>query len=332
MSILTAIHGVVSTFASNLFISLPVPQGNESLQQQVIIVTGSNVGLGLETSRHLLRLGVGKLIMAVRNPTKGEAARKELLASTGRDAASTEIWELDMDSYDSVKAFSERASQLPRLDGVLANAGLMTSKFSLSEGNEKTLNVNVISTFLLCLLLLPKMRESEHQTGNPCRFVIPNSAMHYWAPLGELEAVDEIMSRLNDSKKANMSGRYPLSKLLVIFVVRELAERCGSSPIINTPNPSYCKSELLREQAGFVTNITDKLLARSTEMGSRALYHGLFAGKESHGCYLTNCHVQIPARHVTSGKGQKIQKAFLNQLTEKLEKIQPGISLNIKGA
>ncbi|KAK7416074.1 hypothetical protein QQZ08_012129 [Neonectria magnoliae] len=331
MSALSALHGVVSTFASNLFISLPVPQGDESLQQQVIIVTGSNVGLGLETSRHLLRLGVGKLIMAVRNPAKGEAARKELLASTGREATSTEVWQLDMDSYDSVKAFSDRASQLSRLDGVLANAGLMTTKFSLSEGNEKTLTVNVVSTFLLCLLLLPRMRESEKQTGNPCRFVVPNSAMHYWAPLGELDDVDEIMSRLNDPARANMGGRYPLSKLLVIFGVRELAERCQASPIINTPNPSYCKSELLREQAGFVTNMTDKLLARSTEMGSRALYHGLFAGKESHGCYLTNCHIQTPARHVTSEKGQQIQKAFFNQLIEKLEKIQPGISLNLKG-
>lgn len=186
MSALSALHGVGTTVFSNLFISLQVPRGNLDLAKQVIIVTGSNGGLGFETSRHLLRLGVGKLIMAVRGLSKGEAAKKDLLASTGRDNESTEVWQLDMDSYDSVKALASRASQLPRLDGVLANAGLMTNTFSLSEGHEKTLNVNVVSTFLLCLLLLPKMRESGQQTGNICRFVIPNSALHYMAPMGEL--------------------------------------------------------------------------------------------------------------------------------------------------
>jgi len=297
MSALSALHGAGSTIFSNLFISLPVPRGNPELSKQTIIVTGSNVGLGFETSRHLLRLGVGKLIMAVRNPSKGDTAKKELLASTGRDEASTEVWPLDMDSYDSVKVFASRAAQLPRLDGVLANAGLMTNHFSFSEGNEKTLNVNVISTFLLCLLLIPKMRESGKQTGSPCRFVIPNSALHYLAPLGELDPEKDIFARLNDPKTANMEGRYPVSKLLVIYAVRELADRSKISGkgsfIINTPNPSYCKSSLTREIDGFAARMGEKMLARYTEVGSRVLYHSLFAGEESDGQYLTNCHVQV---------------------------------------
>lgn len=296
MSAFSALHGIGSTIFSNLFISLPVPHANSELSKQTFVVTGSNTGLGFESSRHLLRLGVGRLIMAVRDLSKGEAARKELLASTGRDAASTEIWPLDMDSYDSVKAFASRLSHVPRLDGVLANAGLSTTKFTLSEGNEKTLNVNVISTFLLCLLLIPKMRESEKQTGNPCRFVIPNSALHYLAPTGELDPNKEIIARLNNPKTADMAGRYPLSKLLVIYAVRELAERSKVSRkgsfIVNTPNPSYCKSGLMRENDGFGARIGEKLLARSTEVGSRTLFHGLFVGHESNGQYLTNCHVQ----------------------------------------
>jgi len=203
-----------------------------------------------------------------------------------------------MDSYDSIKTFAARASQLPRLDGVLANAGIMTDKFGLSELNEKTLNVNVVSTFLLYLLLLPKMQESGQQTGHSCRFVIPNSALHFMAPLTELEPKNgSIISELNDPKKANMAGRYPVSKLLVIYAVRELAERSKSSRrgscIINTPNPSFCKSNLAREaQEGRGFRIAEKVLARSTEEGSRVLVHGLLAGQESNGQYLSNCHVE----------------------------------------
>ncbi|KAK1761706.1 hypothetical protein QBC33DRAFT_502373 [Phialemonium atrogriseum] len=334
-SALSALHGAGSTVLSNLFISLPTPKANSELSEQIIIVTGSNTGLGLEASRHLLRLGVGKLIMAVRNANKGDAARQQLLTSTGRNESSIEVWPLDMDSYASVQAFASRASsQLPRLDGVLANAGIMTSKFSVSEGNEKTLTVNVISTVLLCLLLAPKMRESGRETGNLCRFVIPNSALHYMAPLKELELERDIIAGLNIPERANMAGRYPLSKLLVLYGVRELAQRSEAagrkeSFIINTPNPSYCKSDLGREMVTFGARAAEKILARSTEEGSRTLVHAVFAGKESNGQYLTNCHVQRPASHVTGQWGQQVQKKFFDELVANLEQIHPGVSANI---
>jgi NAD(P)-dependent dehydrogenase (short-subunit alcohol dehydrogenase family) len=173
----------------------------------------------------------------------------------------------------------------------------MTSSFTLSEGIEKTLNVNVVSTFLLYLLLLPKMRSSSQETGNTCRYVIPNSALHYMAPVAELSPKDQsIMARLNDPKKADMAGRYPLSKLLVIYAMRELVQQSSPSTrgqcIINTPNPSFCKSKLAREsQDSFGFRMAEKLLARSTEEGSRALINGLFAGPESNGQYITNCRV-----------------------------------------
>ncbi|KAL1970426.1 hypothetical protein VTN77DRAFT_5587 [Rasamsonia byssochlamydoides] len=336
MSLLSAAHGVSSTILSNLFICLPYPNGD--LRGQTIIVSGSNTGLGFEASRHLARLGVEKLIMAVRNLQKGEKARREILDSTGRDERSIEVWPLDMDSYDSVKSFAARAASLPRLDAVLANAGICTTIWSVTEDNEKTITTNVVSTFLLCLLLLPKLRESGEKFGIAPRFVIVNSAVHYWAPLKELDPDrGEIFARLNDPQTADMAGRYPVSKLLVLYGVRELAARLTASKkkplvIINTPNPSYCKSQLIRDPGvatSFGMRVAEKVLARSTEMGSRALVHGLLSGPESHGQYLTNCHVQTPASTVTNTMGNRIQKKFFTELMEKLERIVPGISSNI---
>ncbi len=315
MSVLSALHGATSTVFSNLFVRLPIPSATPDLSQQTIIVTGANTGLGLETSRHLLRLGVGKLIMAVRSPSKGSAAKHDLLTTTGCDPSTIEVWPLDMASYHSVKAFAARASsELSRLDGVLANAGILTRQFALSPetGHESTLTVNVISTFLLCLLLLSKLRDTHAQTGRAPRFVIPNSALHYLAPMGELTAAEDgsIIARLDDPAKADMAGRYPVSKLLVLYAVRELAGRCraaaaaaaaaaegggvvGAKVIINTPNPSYCVSGLMREDGGVGVKVAERLLARTTEEGARTLYHGLVvAGEESDGQYLTNCHVQ----------------------------------------
>ncbi|KAJ3540395.1 hypothetical protein NM208_g5088 [Fusarium decemcellulare] len=328
MSITSAIYGFASTLLSNIFITLPYPEAAPGLSEQTIIVTGSNTGLGFEASQHLLRLGVGRLIMGVRDLKKGEKARSELLENTKRAPETVEVWHLDMASYDSVKAFAARATNLSRLDVVLANAGIATTTFSLSEENERTITVNVVSTFLLFFLLLPKLRQSP-STG---KFVIPNSATHYWAPIKELipDKTTSIFSRLSDPEKANMGSRYEVTKLLVVYITRELANRIKASNkpvvIVNTPNPSYCKSGLLRD---IDAPAPPDFLARSTEMGSRALVHGVLAGPESNGQYLTNCHVQTPASHVTNKTGAQIQKALFQELVEKLEVISPGISREI---
>ncbi|KAI3324328.1 NAD(P)-binding protein [Xylariaceae sp. AK1471] len=335
MSVGSALHGVGSVIYGKYFVTLPIPTDTPELSKSTIIVTGANTGLGFEASKHLLNLRVGKLIMAVRDITKGEAAKKKLLPSTNQPESSVEVWPIDMNSYNSIEAFASRASKLPRLDGVLANAGLMTTQFALSEDNEKNINVNVISTFLLYLLLLPTMRESEKLTGNTSRFSIPNSALHYVAPLDELQPGNRsIMERLNNPETPHMAGRYNLSKLLVIYAVREFAERSkasGKGPcIINTPNPSFCKSNLAKESQGTAGyKVFESALARSTEEGSRALVHGLLAGPETNGQYLTNCKIQEPSCHVTGQWGQEVQHRFFGELIEKLETIHPGISANI---
>ena len=293
---MAAIKGISSTIYSLLFVELPVPEGD--LTGQTIIVSGSNQGLGYESSRHLLRLGVERLIMAVRNLEKGEAARLKLLEDTGRDPSSIEVCKLDMDNYASVKSFATRIGPLPRLDAVLANAGLATTTFNLSEDNERTITVNVVSTFLLILLLLPKLRESASKFRICPRVSIVNSALHYVAPLAEIEVPHQtsIFARLNNKETANMEMRYPLSKLLVLFAVRALAhrleEKIGQLIVINAPNPSWCKSQLMRENESFAQRMGERMMARSTEKGSRALVHGILSGKGSSGQYIDNCQVK----------------------------------------
>lgn len=296
MAVISAIEGLSSSMVSCMFIQLPVPSAD--LTGQTIIVSGSNQGLGFEASRHILRLGVDRLIMAVRNMEKGEAAKSELLKSTGRSESTVEVWELDMDSYSSVKSFAARTASLPRLDALLANAGLATGTFSVVEDNERTITVNVVSTFLLITLLIPKLRESASKFSIIPRISIVNSALHYVAPLTEIEGNHGkgIFSRLNDEKTAQMSVRYPLSKLLVVFGVRALADRLERSKepliILNSPNPSWCKSQLMRENDSVGMRVGERLIARSTEMGSRALVHGILSGRESSGQYLDNCQVK----------------------------------------
>lgn len=125
--------------------SLPIVPS--SLQGQTIIITGSNTGLGLEAARHCVRLGASRVILAVRSLSRGENAKESIEKSTGRTNM-TEIWQLDLTSYDSIRSFAKRAStELDRIDALIENAGLALDKWTEAEGSETTITVNVIGTF-----------------------------------------------------------------------------------------------------------------------------------------------------------------------------------------
>jgi NAD(P)-dependent dehydrogenase (short-subunit alcohol dehydrogenase family) len=116
----------------------------------------------------------------VRNVEKGIKAKEEIARRNGgNDSTIIDVWKLDMDSFDSVKAFAERADkELDHLDVALLNAGLVMRSFQQSpEGWEETIQVNVLSTALLGLLLLPKLRASKSRDATP-HLAIVSSGLH----------------------------------------------------------------------------------------------------------------------------------------------------------
>lgn len=156
--------------------SIPVPA--TSFAGQTIIVTGSNTGLGFEAAQHFVRLDAGLVILAVRSVKKGEAAKASIEASSGRKDV-IKVWQLEMDKYDSIKAFASRCHSLDRLDVVVENAGVLRNTYEESEGTEISIKVNVIGTFLLALSLFPILRRSQARTGQTSRVVITSSSVHF---------------------------------------------------------------------------------------------------------------------------------------------------------
>lgn len=198
----------IMTFAaflySQFFVKLPYPK--KSLSGQTIIVTGSNTGLGLEAARHFTRLGAAKVILAVRSLSKGEAAKESIEASTDRKGV-VEVWSLDLGSYESVKEFAKKAEGLDRLDALVENAGVAKTAWSVQEDNEATITTNVVSTFLLGLLLLPKLRETGQKYNITPHLTVTCSEVHAWSPMEERKS-ESIFDALNNKETANMGDRY----------------------------------------------------------------------------------------------------------------------------
>ena len=234
-------------FYDQLFLTLPTP--TSSYAGQTVIVTGSNIGLGKEATRHFARLGASTVILAVRSLEKGHEAKADIESSTGRKPGVVQVWELDMASYASVKAFARRvADELPRVDIVIENAGKATGKFENAEGNESTITVNVVSTFLLAALLLPKLRRVADKYCIRPTLTIVTSEVHAWAAFKEREAPEgKIFNLLSDedSWEKYKPDRYLVSKLLEVLAIQALADRNSgaTSPVtLNCVNPGFCHS------------------------------------------------------------------------------------------
>jgi retinol dehydrogenase-12 len=193
-------------FASEHYLhKLPYPE--KKFTGQTIIVTGSNVGMGLEAARHFVRLEAAKVILAIRTVSKGEEAKKSIIESEKCPESTVEVWQLDLSSYESTLKFAERANkELKRLDVVVGNAGVYLFEFKLVELDEETITVNVVSTFLLGLLLLPKLRETSVTYSKETVLTFTGSFVHYLTKFPEQDA-DNIFKGLTDPKTARMDDR-----------------------------------------------------------------------------------------------------------------------------
>ncbi|KOS40219.1 hypothetical protein ACN38_g8924 [Penicillium nordicum] len=302
----------------------------QSFADQTVLITGANVGLGLEAARHITRLGAARVILGVRNVTAGKEAKEDIEKSTGRSGV-CEVWEIDLASNASVLAFGERISKLPKLDVAILNAAIATTEFSTAEGYERSVTVNVINTLLLGLLLLPTLKATRRNSPSRTpRLTFVVSEVHGWVNFTEWKE-DEPMKVVSDQTKAKMDERYPLSKLLQVLLVQELAGRVrGSEVIINMLNPGFCHSQLGRE-AGLKFKLMKMVLARSTEVGSRTLVAGAAAGLESHGAYMSDGHVEntMLSPFVRSDDGRQAREKLWAELSSILEGVHPGIMQNV---
>lgn len=194
--------GIRTFLYDQLFITPPYP--TNSFANQTVIVTGSNVGLGLEAARHFYRLNCTKLILAVRNISKGQAAKEDIVRSVPHrtDSYVIEVWSLDLASTESTLTFTERVKrELPRVDVLVENAGVHNKTWVVSEGYEQTIQINVLNTFVLALSLLPKLMDTKERfVDSAPHLVIVSSEAHKLTRFAELNDPDiyETLNQEND--------------------------------------------------------------------------------------------------------------------------------------
>jgi NAD(P)-dependent dehydrogenase (short-subunit alcohol dehydrogenase family) len=118
------------------------------LTGQTAIVTGSSSGVGQSVAHALAGAGA-RVVLAVRNPAKGQAVAATI---SGR----TEVRQLDLASLDSVRAFA--AAWDGPIELLVNNAGVSERTLTrTADGFESDFGVNHLGHFALANLLLEQV-------------------------------------------------------------------------------------------------------------------------------------------------------------------------------
>lgn len=273
----------------------------QSFAGKTIIVTGASSGLGLEAAKKLAALNTSHLILAVRDEARGRKAKESIeqeirAKNVDKDfhqSSKIETWMVDMSNYDSVIDFAKKVNtELPRLDGAILNAGLIKAKPMKSKyGWEETLQVNTLSTVLLALLLLPKLKATKSSSDTPVLQLIFSSMysrQHFPTIEQQKEAGGLLQSFNGPWESFKPFDQYGQSKLLMMYAIVHLANQVSSKDvIINFVSPGIVATELAREldvpMAYLIKPIFSFAFQRSAEQGSRSYISGLLQGANSHG-------------------------------------------------
>lgn len=233
-------------FINRQFITFP-PEIHTSFANRTVIVTGASSGLGFAATGLLTSLGASRIILAVRNQSKGEEAISSIRSKNPSLTTQLEVWPLDLSSFASVLTFADRAAnQLPRLDALIANAGVWPHKYRKTQGgHEEALQTNVLATALLACALHPKLKATAREHGVLTHITFTGSELYEFAAFKERKQAGRggLLGALDDKEIAakRIGDRYHTTKLLVMLVAKQMAAlaplKDGAGVVINVNAP-----------------------------------------------------------------------------------------------
>ena len=217
---------------------------------RTVIVTGANSGIGRAAAEALAAKGA-RVVLAVRNTDKGQAAASEM-------SGTTEVRRLDLASLASIREFA--AGWDGEIDLLINNAGIMIPpKSQTADGFELQFGTNHLGHFALTNLLL------EHVTGR----VVTLSSSGY--RLGAID-FDDLQWQRRRYKRWRAYGQSKLANLLFTSELQRRLEAAGSPAIATAAHPGYAATNLQfhseRRSLDLISRIGNRFLAQDEDGGA----------------------------------------------------------------
>ena len=225
------------------------------LDGQTVAVTGATAGLGRATATALAGLGA-RVVLLVRDPERGQAARAGIESETGSTAVG--VLECDLASLDSVRGAAARLiAGEERLDVLINNAGVLPAgRERTADGIELTLATNVVGPFLLTNLLVPALAGSA-----PSRIINVSSGGMY----GQRIHVEDLGM---DHEAFDGVTAYARSKRAQVILTEQCAQRLRARGIaVHAMHPGWADTPGVQSSLPRFHRLTRPLL-RTPEAGA----------------------------------------------------------------
>ncbi len=227
------------------------------LSGKTCIVTGATTGIGREVARNLAGMRA-TVVLPARTLERGNAARDEIVASTGNDKV--EVLLADLSSQASIRQFAKDfKAKHDRLHVLVNNAGLWANARELTpDGIEKCWATNVLAYDLLTRLLLDVLKASA-----PARIVNVASKMA-WG----LDDTDLPFDRRRWSGPAAYAQSKQANRMLTWALAKKLE---GTGVTANAVHPGGVNTDITRHNTGVIGALAAayfKLFGRTPAQGA----------------------------------------------------------------
>ena len=194
------------------------------MAEKICTITGANSGIGKAAAIQIAQAG-HRVILACRNPARGESALQEVREQSGSDAV--ELMIVDMSLRSSIRAFAKAfRAKYERLDVLIHNAAAFDTAQKepkhTDEGVESIWATNHLGPVLLTELLLDKIKASEQG-----RVITISSKGLVVYPLLKVDLEDPEFRK----RKFSVSKAYYQSKLAQVMYTYWLAEKLKDSAV-----------------------------------------------------------------------------------------------------
>jgi len=255
------------------------------LHGKTFMITGANSGLGYECSLAVAEKGA-LVIMACRDLDRARRSL-EAIKHVVPDAK-LELMELDLASFESIRAFaSSFKSSHHKLDVLINNGGpIVAARRVTKDGYESHFGINHLGHFMLTGLLLDVLLKAPSS-----RIVTVSSRMHVD---GKIDWDDLMGERSYDRAKAYSQSK--LANTLFAFELSRRLEAKGSSTISVAAHPGLARTSWADNNLDGLMRPLGKLMSllsyQSASMGALPLLYAASDPKVKPGGYYGPEHDQ----------------------------------------
>lgn len=201
---------------------------NTNLLNKNIIITGANSGIGFEVSYLCASLNAN-VFMAVRNKSKGEAAKEKILKDFPN--ANITLLTLDVSSIESIKEFvGYLKDNNIDVDVFYNNAGILKASGVSKDNIELVMATNYIGTYLLNELLFDYFLTLNHKV----KVIFTNSIAMY---LAKIDYNDFFNQRKYNSFKAYCNSKLALTHYFINYSRK--CDRVNIDAVLVHPGITY---------------------------------------------------------------------------------------------